>query len=92
MIWFAIGKDSLEKVTTFIDPKHSIIGVTEGKGNADIDDLQFFINEILNQDFSITYLYLRACTLKIEIKSTSATKFKLITEARVKLTMILLGM
>ncbi|EBY1362763.1 hypothetical protein DUW02_11555 [Salmonella enterica subsp. enterica serovar Senftenberg] len=81
-----LGKDSLEKVTYFfIDPKHSIIGVTEGKGNADIDDLQFFINEIINQDFQSHIYTFELCTLKIEIKSTSATKFKLITEARVKL-------
>ncbi|EMF4434167.1 MULTISPECIES: hypothetical protein [Klebsiella] len=81
-----LGKDSLEKVTYFfIDPKHSIIGVTEGKGNADIDDLQFFINEIINQDFQSQIFKFELCTLKIEIKSTSATKFKLITEARVKL-------
>ncbi|HGM5322557.1 TPA: hypothetical protein ACKP12_002708 [Serratia marcescens] len=81
-----LGKDSLEKVTYFfIDPKLSLIGVTEGKGNADIDDLQFFINEIINQDFKSQIFTFELCTLKIEIKSRSASKFKLITEARVKL-------
>ncbi|POE15374.1 hypothetical protein BV924_00930 [Pectobacterium odoriferum] len=81
-----LGKDSLEKVTYFfIDPNHPIIGVTEGKGVADIDDLQFFINEIINQDFQSQIFKFQLCTLKIEIKSTSATKFKLITEARVKI-------
>lgn len=81
-----LGKDSLEKVTYFfIDPKLSLIGVTEGKGNADIDDLQFFINEIINQDFQSQIFSFELCTLKIEIKSKSASKFKLITEARVKL-------
>lgn len=81
-----LGKESLEKVTYFyIDPSYPIIGITEGKGGADVDDLQFFINEILNHGLSSQRFSFKISTLKVEINAKSATKFKLITEARVKL-------
>lgn len=81
-----LGKESLEKVTYFyVDPSNPIVGVTEGKGGADIDDLEFFINEILNEDLFEHRFKFQLFILKIEIKAKSATKFKLITEARVKL-------
>jgi len=81
-----LGKDSLEKVTYFyVDPHNPIIGITEGKGGADIDDLQFFINEILNHDLITKRFKFELAILKIKIKANSASKFKLITEARVKL-------
>ncbi|WP_417441322.1 hypothetical protein [Idiomarina sp.] len=44
-----IGGDSLEKVTyIFIDKSRPIVGIASSQGGANFEDLQFYLNEVLN--------------------------------------------
>ena len=81
-----LGTDSLEKVSyVYIDPTLPILGLASGRGCADIEDLIFFVESILNEKNKKQRYKIQTNALKSEISKSSASDFKLITEAKIKL-------
>jgi len=81
-----LGTDSLEKVAyLYIDPELPIIGFASGRGCADIDDLSFFIDEVLNTRKAKKKYTIKFKPIKSKISKGDAKKFKLITEAKVRI-------
>jgi len=81
-----LGADSLEKVAyIYLDPKFPIIGFASGRGCADIDDLCFFINEIINDKKSKKRYAIDLKPIRNKVMKGDASNFKLITSARVRL-------
>jgi hypothetical protein len=80
--------DSLEKVTyIYIDDKRPIIGISASLGGATDDDLQYYLNEVLNgvhEEEEDKYKF-KLSSLQNELKKTNVGKLKLISQANVLL-------
>ncbi|GAA0820722.1 hypothetical protein GCM10009111_26630 [Colwellia asteriadis] len=78
--------DSLEKVTYIhFDKSKPIIGVTSSLGGASVDDLEYYLNEILNGIYGpdIKKYQLKVIPLQSEVSKSSVGKLKLISQANV---------
>ncbi|MCF2950492.1 hypothetical protein L0668_20455 [Paraglaciecola aquimarina] len=78
--------DSLEKVTYIhFDKSKSIIGVTSSLGGASVDDLQYYLNEVLNGIFEpdIEKYQLKIIPLQSELTKSSVGNLRLISQANV---------
>lgn len=78
--------DSLEKVTYIhFDKTMPIIGVTSSLGGASVDDLQYYLNEVLNgiYDPDIEKYQLKIIPLQSEVTKSSIGNLKLISQANV---------
>ncbi|MEZ9631542.1 hypothetical protein AB4304_18865 [Vibrio breoganii] len=81
-----IGSDSLEKVTyVHIDDKKPVIGIAASRGGATDEDLQFYLNEILNGLSTGAPYELTLKPLNSEIARTDVKKLKMISQAKVSL-------
>ena len=80
--------DSLEKVTyVYLDDKRPIIGISASLGGATNDDLQYYLNEVLNgvheeEDDKYTF---ELAPLLNELKKSNVGKLKFISQANVLL-------
>jgi hypothetical protein len=80
--------DSLEKITyVYINGDKPIVGVSKSLGGATDDDLEFYLNEVINGLHSASeHKYkLRLVPLESALAKSSASKMKFISEARVLL-------
>lgn len=78
--------DSLEKVTyIYIDDKRPIIGISASLGGATNDDLEYYLNEVLNgvhEEEGDKYKF-KMSPLENELKKTNVGKLKFISQANV---------
>lgn len=78
--------DSLEKLTyVHFDDKKPILGVTSSLGGASVDDLQYYLNEVINGIYveGIEKYHLQIIPLQNEVGKESVSKLKLISQASV---------
>ncbi|MFW1024348.1 hypothetical protein ACEWBM_11835 [Vibrio parahaemolyticus] len=81
-----IGTDSLEKVTyVHIDDKKPVIGIASSRGGATFEDLEFYLNEVLNGLSSDTPYEISLKPLKSGVDRQDVKKLKMITQAKVVL-------
>ena len=81
-----IGSDSLEKVTyVHIDDKKPVIGIATSRGGSTDEDLQFYLNEILNGLSTDTPYELSLKPLDSGVSRTDVKNLKMITQAKVVL-------
>lgn len=80
--------ESLEKVTyVHFDSKKPILGVSSSVGGASVDDLEYYLNDVINSLYGkdIEKYHLKIIPLKQEVSKDSVTKLKLISQAGVTL-------
>jgi hypothetical protein len=80
--------DSLEKLTyVHFDDKISMLGVTSSSGGASVEDLQYYLNEMLNGlHLKQTHKYeVKIFPLQSKVPKSSVTSLKFISEATVVL-------
>lgn len=82
-----IGSDSLEKVTyVHIDSKRPIIGIATSRGGSTDEDLQFYLNQILNGLSSDEPYELTLFPLSSKVNRSDVKKLKMISQAKVVLS------
>jgi len=78
--------DSLERLTYIhFDNSKPIIGVTSSLGGASVDDLEYYLNEVLNGIYSpnVEKYQLKIIPLQSEVSKSSIGNLKLISQASV---------
>lgn len=82
-----LGTDSLEKVTyIYVDPKEPVLGISSSLGGANVDDLTYYLDEVLNISNKSNEYQICLEPLSDSVKRTDITNLTLVTEAGVTLS------